>query len=148
MKNRKYKPLIINEKEEITSIVIQGFNNENQKIIKESIKVFDSDLVIKNKIEDSDIALLIVPSNYSFNFKTFSKAPLIIYNIDIDYLNYTEAQKKLNASDWEIIKELEKLLPEDNPLRIERDQLRAEVSQEIYNLINPAVDSDTNSSAP
>ena len=67
MKNRKYKPLIINEKEEITSIVIQGFNSENQKIIEESIKVFDSDLVIKNKIEDSDIALLIVPSNYSFN---------------------------------------------------------------------------------
>lgn len=42
----------------------------------------------------------------------------------------TDSQKALRESDWEVIKELEKLLPEDHPLRVKRDALRSAVDNE------------------
>lgn len=52
-------------------------------------------------------------------------------------MNFSEAnglclsQSMLNNSDWLVIRELEKLLPEDHPLRVERNKLRQQVDEEL-----------------
>jgi len=149
MKNRKCKPLIIQEN--LKKVVIEGFNTEETKIIKNALNAFDSDIVVKDFLSDTELNILIVPSHYSPSIIN-NNSLVTVYKVNIDDYTYTAAQKELNASDWEMIKELEKLLPEDNALRIKRNQLRTQVSQEIYNWLNPVVsDSDSdysNSSAP
>lgn len=43
----------------------------------------------------------------------------------------TASQIELNRTDWMVIRELEKLLPEDNAIRVMRDKLRKDVDMEI-----------------
>lgn len=42
-----------------------------------------------------------------------------------------DAQYQLSRTDWMVARECEKLLPVDHPLRVERDQLRALVDDEL-----------------
>lgn len=43
----------------------------------------------------------------------------------------TPSQKQLRHTDWKMLRELEKLLPTDHPLRVEREALRQSVDEEI-----------------
>jgi hypothetical protein len=41
------------------------------------------------------------------------------------------SQKQLRQGDWKVLRELEKLLPTEHPLRVERDALRQAVDNEL-----------------
>jgi len=55
----------------------------------------------------------------------------MVVRIPETYSFATASQKELNRTDWQMLRRLEALLPEDDELRITRNTLRAAVDDEV-----------------
>lgn len=81
--------------------------------------------------DDADCCIFMSGSVEHRNFADALRNKRTFRVIDPHRTFESPSQKQLRQTDWKVIRELEKLLPEDHPLRLERDALRQAVDDEL-----------------
>ncbi len=108
-----------------------------QAIVSEGLSLSDYQIsrthVILDNLKGFDQIIFI--SDVDVDRMCRNKADKCAKNIKIvccdDARGLCDAQYQLSRTDWMVARECEKLLPADHPLRVERDQLRALVDDEL-----------------
>lgn len=81
--------------------------------------------------EDADCCIFMSGNSEHPNLLTVLKNKREYRFIDPHRSFESPSQKQLRQTDWKMLRELEKLLPDDHPLRLERDALRQAVDDEL-----------------
>jgi len=114
---RKYKPLKIQDN--IKCVCIMNLNNSEN--IKGVLLTANPFINFSTNPFAKEVDLLIL--DIDKEIPPYLKDVKEIMQISSYETFYTNAQIELNLSDWEVIKELEKLLPTNHELVIKRNKL-------------------------
>ena len=110
-----------------------SFNGRSLYILgpqNHDIDYFYSDQVTTN-FDEADVLLVVGSHNDAGLESAALAAGKIVAHVAETYCCETASQKELARTDWQMIRKLEALLPEDDPLRVLRNQLRVQVDEEI-----------------
>ena len=126
---RKYKPLFLDNK--IKYVCIKNLKNEEH--IKNALLTANPYLKFTNNDSSSEVDLVICDMHKPIPSSVKNKKEIMQISSLENF--YTKSQIELNISDWEVIRELEKLLPSNHDLVIKRNNLRNGVDNEINEML-------------
>jgi len=114
------------------------FDSDDKIFVLTSKKDHEIFYYYKNQIvDDINLANIIVKilgesEQLEYQIEEFKEDRLVTtLPMNVEFL--TKSQRELARTDWMVIRELEKLLPDSNETRILRDRLRLNVDSEIRN---------------
>lgn len=98
---------------------------------------------IVDDVDEASVIVKISNEYYPLETSVLRKAEgKVVVNLPSNPEFLTESQKELARTDWMMIRELEKLLPDSSEVRVLRNHLRSKVDNEINNQLSTYKDSN------